>query len=515
MEIERTYDQSYGDRNGGPTILIVDDEEASRTRMKVMCRRFDESSDFEIVLVDKIDTALEVLSRRPVYVCFLDKDLGETVNGIDYIPEMLQLQPHLQILMVTGSKDIQDAVQAMSYGACGFIPKDSPDDLFNAQIKRAIHVALLSIRNIRAQKAKDGDDIKLEGISAAIRKIKEAIPALAETAHPVLLLGESGTGKSTVARAIHEYRKQYLKQNDRPFFEVNLVAKPANLIDAELFGHEANAFTGAKGLKQGFFELGNQGTLFFDEIAEIPLETQAKLLTVLDSGNFYRVGGTRALHSSFKLICATNQNLEQMVREKRFRQDLYMRISTLEVRMPSLAERKEDIPVLMESLLSKCCKKDHIYVDFKDIPRDFIDHVVEHAPEGNIRGLEKMLSTLLIKSFKAKDGRRILTHWRKIPELMRPNPNGSGITFRELIETPFNVLGPDFPGLMKFTRMIQNKVLLEATQKFPNNRLVAKSVGMAESATLRRLRVMKTHHGRGKVLRFARKEDKRESPHSL
>lgn len=486
----QTFDEIPADKERGPTILIVDDEELSQTRMQAVCASLETANEFQIFSATTIEEALEILARHSVQICFLDKNLGksatgEAVNGIDHIPELLKLQPQLQILMVTGSKETEDIVRAMNLGALTYITKDSPKELIEAQVRRAVGSAALALTLERVVRQHPvGLDIDLVGTSPAMKRLKSTIPAVSESARPVLILGETGSGKTTVARAVHSYREKYLKQKGRPFFALNLGSMSPQIIERELFGNEAGAYTGAQKMKQGFFELSNHGTLFLDEIAEIPLDLQIKLLTVIETGKFFRVGGTRELYSSFKLICATNRDIEAMVRAGTFREDLFMRISTLIIRVPSLAERREDIPEIIRALLPRCCRENSVYLEFKDLPQDLIEAVTYRIPKGNIRGIEHLLSRLLVLAPKGKDGVPQVKQWRKIeglfPEQARETSRHS-ISLPELMTLPLDVIGPDFPGIVKVMKSIEERILIDAAQKLHTNRKIAQALRVTES----------------------------------
>lgn len=234
-----------------------------------------------------------------------------------------------------------------------------------------------------------------------------------------------------------------------------------------------------------------------DEIGELSEKIQKKLLKVIEEGTFFRVGGTQELKSFPKLIFATNQNLEQMVAEKKFRRDFYMRISGFPITMPSLSERKEDIPDIIKALLPRCCAQNHVKADFKDIPKDFIEYLTETPFEGNIRALEHHIDRLLVLSPKDKSGQPVFSQWKTIPGLYSAvNRNGAAqknrdqapLTSEEILSRPMEVLGPQFPGLSEFLEKIGDKVIAEAATKFAKNSERARALKLAESSTYARVR---------------------------
>jgi DNA-binding NtrC family response regulator len=217
MHSFQTFDSLPLDKDHGPTILIVDDSELSRIRLGKISREFRNENGLQVVEARTKDEALTILSTHTVHLCLLDKDLGNHVDGIELIPEFLQVQPHLQIMMVTGHNSVDSIVKAINYGAIDYITKDTEDGLIHAKMKRALSTANLHIENIRAVRGHQKETSSIVGNSKAILRVREIIPALAETSRPVLINGDTGTGKTTVAEAIHEHRGQYLKQKNPSF----------------------------------------------------------------------------------------------------------------------------------------------------------------------------------------------------------------------------------------------------------------------------------------------------------
>ena len=494
MISERTYDQHPPDREFGPTVLIVDDEEHARDRLRLALGDVDAANSLHILHSTNIEDALHIIAGTTVHVVLLDKNLGPDEsnpahNGIDAIPDMLHVQPHLQILMVTGSNDIQDVVRAMRVGACGYITKETSTDLLITHINRAINVAILTLDKLRRDRNAEITQSALGGKSKVFQDILKQSHLLAESNRPVTLLGETGTGKTAVAKWINACRAKFLKQKDRPFFAINVSTLTATLIDSELFGHEKAAFTGATDTKQGLFELANNGTLFLDEIGELSLDIQAKLLTVIEEGTFKRVGGNKILRSSPKLIFATNRDLEKMVAAGTFREDLWMRINMFLVRMPTLAERKEDIPEIVQALLQKCCHDTGVFVGFEEIPQDFIDYLCNTPIEGNIRGIQNQIERLLVLSPRDRCGRPIFKKWRQVPGLLMKKSREpaedatAALSVSDLMTRSTNVVGPNFPGLSVVIESLSNRILLEAMAMYSKNKEIAKALRIPESTT--------------------------------
>ncbi len=491
--IENTYDLAPSDKDDALTILIVDDEELGRLRLESACSAL--GSAYQIVLAASLPEALKILAAKRVHVVLLDKNVGPeesctAQNGIEAIPEMLTLQPHLQILMITGSKDLQDAVLATRYGAFGYVTKDTPEALLIANIQKAVQMASLIIEKERLSRStvSTGEQVNLVGTSSAIRRLKAQVTDIARSERPILLLGETGTGKTTVAKIIHEARKQYLKQKDRPFVAINIAALSPNLVEGELFGSERGAYTGSVASKQGLFEIANSGTLFLDEIGEISPDIQKKLLTVLETGLFRRVGGTKELKSNFRLICATNRNLEEMVQAGTFREDLYLRLSTFPIIVPSLKDRPEDIPELVRSLLPRSSRENRVSVTFEEIPSDYIEYLKKNIPNGNIRGLEQQISRLLVHVPKDRNGRPLLKKWRAVA---KPLPAQSyapeTVSIEHLLSKQIDFVSADFPGLTEFLEKIENRILSEVSKKFQKKGDIAKFLKLPKTTTRTKL----------------------------
>lgn len=483
-------------------ILILDDEPMAADTLELTCSSTKELHSSKIFLASTVDDALETLSKERINVLLLDKHLGfdqnqKPISGIDYIPEFLELQPDLQILVVTGAKNFSDCVEAMRLGAFGYVPKDSPEDYLIQQIKRAHEVSRLKNKTLRIERGeqRSRSHIEFVGQSQAVRKLRNALSAVAETSRPVLLTGETGTGKTTAAKWIHHYRESLLRQKDQPFFALNMGALAPNLIESELYGYEKGAFTDAKNSRPGYIELANNGTLFLDEIGEASPDLQTKLLKIIEEGTFFRVGSTIERKSSFKLICATNRNLEQMVADGQFREDLYMRISTFVVPIPDLNERKEDIPEIIYSVLRKCCEDNSRFIASEELPEDLIRYLVENPPRGNIRGIEQFLSRLLVHAPRDKDGKPLLTNWHRIRELRvqknRFAKDSQPIKIEELKRRSIDFADPSFPGLYPLLDDIYDSLVLRAIEEGGSQRKAAKILKATQGLVSSRLKKIK------------------------
>lgn len=509
--VSATFD-SPPDRHNGPAILFVDDEPLMALRLENLCQATPELSSCRFFRATSLEEARTVLAQEPIQVMTLDKNLGEDLddgtksNGIDAIPEFLGLKPDLQILMHTGSTDTDDAVSAMRNGAADYIRKSSDDSLIQMKLIKAVQRARIALARTRMERSESNCSIhsslslafkfKSESMKLVLRKLE----AVSESNRPVLLLGESGAGKTTIAKAIHDYRKQYLKQEERDFYAINLTALSPTLVESELFGHEKGAFTGATERRVGFVELANNGTLFIDEIGDIDLSMQAKLITVLDKGEFHRVGSKQRLKSNFKLVCATNKDLEQLVREGKFREDFLARISTFPIQVPSLKDRVEDIPDLVRSLIPQISKEARFAVSFEEIPEDFIEALQNNPPRLNIRGLEIALHQLLTLARKDTNGAKRLDRWRSIPELreltVRRNLSPKS-NVKTLLDSRIEYISDDFPGLQPTLAKLEEIIVLEARNKYGSNRRAAEKLKISESSVSKKIKFLQQKSGRG------------------
>src|SRR2546421_3091108 len=267
-------------------------------------------------------------------------------SGLELLQTLKQRFPNLPVIVMTAYSDLESAVAAFQGGAFEYLPKPFDVDQALALIRRASQAANTS----SFADGGDGEATNTEmlGQAAAMQDVFRAIGRLSQSSVTVLITGESGTGKEVVARALHRHSTRA----DKPFIALNMAAIPRDLLESELFGHERGAFTGAQALRRGRFEQAEAGTLFLDEIGDMPAELQTRLLRVLSDGTFYRVGGHQPIRASVRVIAATNQDLEARVREGLFREDLYHRLNVIRLRLPSLRERREDIPLLARHFLT-------------------------------------------------------------------------------------------------------------------------------------------------------------------
>src|SRR6201987_2467649 len=361
-----------------PTILIVDDEKHTRDGLRRLLE-----DHYDVYVAGDIAGAIDVLEREPIDLLLTDLRLGAE-DGMQLIDRALKM-PHPPIcIMMTAYGTVDTAVEAMKRGAYDFVTKPLNLDKVEMLIARALASRKMEQEN-RALRQQVDERYGLENIigeSPALREVLDTIRQVAPSSANVLIEGESGTGKEWAAHAIHNLSRR----SQAKFVVVHSAALSPTLLESELFGHERGAFTGAHERRIGRFEQANGGTIFLDEVSEIPLSTQVKLLRVMSEERaFERVGGNQTLRADIRLIAATNKNLEQLVREGEFRDDLYFRLNVVRIVMPPLRERKDDIPILTRGFLRHFCKEND--KPLLELAPNAMDALLAYDWPGNIREL--------------------------------------------------------------------------------------------------------------------------------
>jgi DNA-binding NtrC family response regulator len=364
-------------------ILIVDDELSVRDSLRMIFKK-----DYQVILAGSSTEAWEKIQREEPDLIFLDIIMPEK-DGMEMLKEIRQIQPLTPVVMLTATKMVKTAVEAMKLGAYDYINKPFDVEELMLLAEKALESRDLKIENRRLQEevAERYRFDNIIGKSKEMREIYSTIRQIAEKNSTVLIHGESGTGKELVARAIH-YNSL---RKDKPFVPVNCAAIPETLIESELFGHEKGAFTDAQSRRIGHFELAHQGTLFLDEVSELSLPTQAKILRSLQEREFVRVGGMKTVSVDVRLISATNKNLEEMMGRGEFRSDLYYRINVVPLTIPPLRKRKEDILLLVQHFLDK-----HAGPGKKNISPEAMDILVAYDWPGNVRELENIIERIVV-----------------------------------------------------------------------------------------------------------------------
>src|SRR5665811_1824722 len=325
-------------------VWIIDDDRSIRWVLEKSLAR----ADIEFTSFATADDALRALTHDLPQVVVSDIRMPGR-SGLDFLQTLHQRHPLIPVIIMTAYSDLESAVSAFQGGAFEYLPK--PFDINHAVelIRRALEQS--KRKTAEAEDVKVADDML--GQAPAMQEVFRAIGRLSQSHVTVLITGESGTGKELVARALHRHSVRAAQ----PFVAINTAAIPKDLLESELFGHERGAFTGAQATRRGRFEQAENGTLFLDEIGDMPFDLQTRLLRVLSDGHFYRVGGHQPLKANVRVIAATHQNLEQRVREGLFREDLYHRLNVIRLRLPSLRERREDIPILVRHFLVQSARQ--------------------------------------------------------------------------------------------------------------------------------------------------------------
>ncbi len=365
-------------------ILIVDDEESVRKSLADVMR----DEGYEVVTASSGKEGIDALAEAQPSLALLDIAMPD-MDGIETLRRLKEIRPDMPVIMVTGHGTIETAVKTTKMGAYDFLVKPPELQHLTLVVKHGIEESRLREENATLKQSIERR-YEIVGESAAIAKLKQQIALAGPTNGWVLIHGESGTGKELVARAIHRASRR----ENGPFVEVNCAAIPQELIESELFGHEKGSFTGATGMKRGKFELAHGGTIFLDEIADMSMATQAKVLRVLEGQEFQRVGGIKTLKADVRVIAASNKDLAEEMKRGSFREDLYYRLNVIPLDVPPLRERSDDIPRLVRHFLQE------FSVEYgqktKVIDEDALALFVRYPWPGNVRELRNIIERLMI-----------------------------------------------------------------------------------------------------------------------
>lgn len=367
-----------------PSVLIVDDEEGIRESLSGIF----EDEGYDILTATSGEEAIKMLGESSPDIVLLDIWLTG-MDGIETLQEIKAIKRDVPVIMISGHGNIELAVKAAKMGAYDFLEKPLSLEKIVLVSKRALEKRTLEMENT-ALKANLIKKWKLVGESQKIKEVREQIEMAARSNSRVVIFGESGTGKEVVARLLHEKSPR----NEKPFIEVNCAAIPQELIESELFGHEKGSFTGAFEKKNGKFELADKGTLYLDEIGDMSLQTQAKVLRVIETQEFQRVGGNKNITVDVRIIAATNKDLREEVKKGGFREDLYFRLNVIPLFIPPLRERKEDIPLLVEYFLESLATEYGKHA--KKIMPETLESIISYAWPGNVRELKNVIERLVI-----------------------------------------------------------------------------------------------------------------------
>lgn len=370
-------------------ILIVDDEEVLQDVLTTLLR----AEGYETVSARSGEEGLRLLRDQDIDLVLLDLMLPG-MSGQEVLQQIRKEDPNQVVVMITAYSSVEGAIAAMREGAFHYIPKPFKNEEVLLTIKQGLEQRRLvdENRTLRDQlQAKFAFD-NIIGKSKAMTKVFDLIRLAAPAKSNILILGESGTGKELVAKSIHLNSRRA----DGPFVTVNSGSMPADLLESNLFGHERGAFTGAVTAKKGLFEVADGGSIFFDEIGNIPIDTQSKLLRVIQEKEFMRLGGVETLTSDVRIIAATNAELETTVEEGGFREDLFYRLNVITVNLPPLRQRPEDVPLLARAFLERFCKENDKELD--DISPDAMELLLDYHWPGNVRELENVVERAVVLS---------------------------------------------------------------------------------------------------------------------
>ena len=372
-------------------ILIIDDNEGIRNFLSVVFER----NGYEVIVSENGRKGIDLFAIEGADVILTDFHMPE-MDGLETLRGIMKIKPDAIVIMLTIEKTVKNIVTAMKEGAYDYIIKEDEGHVNQEEIEivveRGIEDAKLKMENayLREELKKKSDFSSIVGNSIKMKEVFSLVDKVVNADSTVIICGDSGTGKELIAQSIH-YNGKRAKY---PFLTINCSAIPETLLESELFGYEKGAFTGASATKKGLFEVGDRGTIFLDEIGEMPLSIQAKVLRILEEKEFMHIGSTKAIKVDTRVVVATNKNLEELVKAGKFREDLFYRLNVVPIRLPSLRERGEDIPLLVRHFIEKHNKMLHKNVE--GIEEGAMDILRQYLWPGNVRELENMLERTMV-----------------------------------------------------------------------------------------------------------------------
>lgn len=371
------------------SILIIDDEAAIRESLQALL----ETEDYEVELAGTAEEGLARLAMRPFDLLLLDFALPDK-NGLDVLAEIRDRDPLFPVIMITAYGTVENAVKAIQGGAANFIQKPWDNEKLLADVRATIARRRAEEENIQLKRAlkQRYNFTNIVGKSDPMLRIFDLVAQVGPSRSTVLLQGESGTGKELIAKAVH----MSSPRKDRPFVPINTGAMPTDLLESTLFGHVRGAFTSAVAAKKGLFEVADRGTLFLDEIGTMSMDTQAKILRVLQDRKFMHLGGVQEVQVDVRIIAATNVDLKELVKEGKFREDLFYRLNVITMELPPLRTRREDIPLLVDFFLKKFCEENE--KPLRQISPEALRVLVDYNWPGNVRELENVIERAVVLS---------------------------------------------------------------------------------------------------------------------
>ncbi len=450
---------------GTPTILIADDDAAIRTVLQQALSR----AGYDVRVTGNAATLWQWVADGEGHLVITDIVMPDE-SGLDLIPRIRKVRPHLRIIAMSARNTLLTAVKATQRGAFEYLPKPFDLNEILAVVRRALETPADDGGAAGSGGEDDDEKLPLIGRSPAMQNIYRTLARLMNTDLTVMIVGESGTGKELVARALHDFGPR----RDRPFVAINMAAIPRDLIESELFGHEKGAFTGAVTRGVGRFEQASGGTLFLDEIGDMPLEAQTRLLRVLQEGEYTTVGGRTPIRADVRIVAATHRDLGQMIRQGLFREDLYYRLNVVPIRLPPLRERTEDIPELVRHFVTQVVGEG---LPSKVIDSAAMERLVAHRWPGNVRELENLVRRLAALYSQETIGVEVieaeLTGASAAPvEPAARDPGGDGLaqSVERHLRDYFEVHGEDLPNPGLYERVLREverpliRLTLDATR---------------------------------------------------
>ncbi len=411
------------------SILIVDDEEILQDVLTSLLTK----EGYSTLSAGTGREALDLLAREEVELILLDLMLPDT-SGLEVLKRVRASDPDQVVIVITAFSSIEGAIEAMREGAFHYIPKPFKNEEVLLTIRKGLDQYQLASENrsLKEQLRQRYGFDNIIGKSKPMQKVFELIQLASPAKSNILILGESGTGKELVSKAIHHHSRRA----DGPFVTVNSGSMPADLLESNLFGHVKGSFTGAVSNKKGLFELANSGSIFFDEIGNIPLDTQAKLLRVIQEKEFMRLGGVETLKADVRIIAATNARIEESVQEGIFREDLYYRLNVITILLPTLRQRTEDIPLLVRTFLTKYATENDKALE--EVSSAAMEMLLDYRWPGNVRELENVVERAVVLSSGSTLDVDLLPPSVREPDCL-PAPtallSSNGIAFKEAVSS--------------------------------------------------------------------------------
>jgi two-component system response regulator HydG len=451
------------------TVLIVDDQESIRLALSKMLSK----EGYEVFIAESGETALDILREKKINVMLSDLKMHK-MDGLQLLKASKLIKPEVEVILITAHGTIEKAVGAMKDGAYDFITKPFKKIVITNMIRKAVEKQALVVENrhLHEQLAHSEHDRHADiiGQSDVMRDVIKLAEQVAPSQASVLIQGESGTGKEAIASLIHSIGAR----TDKPFVKVSCAALPDTLLESELFGYEKGAFTGAVNQKEGRFELAHNGTLFLDEVGEITPSIQVKLLRVLQEGEFERLGGTRVIKSNVRIISATNVNLANAIKEKKFREDLFYRLNVITIDIPPLRDRREDIPLLISHFLKIYQEKNNKKID--GISEEAQDIMTDYHWPGNVREIKNVIERAVV-----------LTQDRVITQKDLPGNISSNKVEDRKFSIPFGTP----------LREIERKIIVETLKRSKGDKEVtAKLLGITPRTIYRKMNLLEEEEKR-------------------